>query len=317
MEHEADTWGQDAVIGAFTGGKRFEKSLDIFDQLAPAGGGAILKQDISYAAPCIALLHFEFLDTVAGRLAESGIGVARPLSPATSTHPSNRDRFEAMHAHLSRNAGFSSHTWVSAFEDLLNDIKSDLDRFLDRTGSVGRRLSPRFWRRSRPTPAPAPWGTPIPQMRDDDRILMQKALGKVGGDQVPLDRAAVLQRFERKRDEAHKLYDEGDFAGAERALTRLVEHHETADSVGLYPLLGRCREEIGDRAGAMTAYRRCLEVLPDSDPATIAAFLLGRILLVENNDIEGAKAAFTIAATSHDAGISEMARDFLARIGAR
>lgn len=315
MEFEADTWGQDAVIGAFTGGKNLEPSLAMLDDLF-TGGAPELKQDISHAAPCVALLYFEFLDVIEERLARHGIDVtaqdaltrrrarmAGKKAPEHSTHPSNKERFQALYAHLSEHSNFTTHTWVEAFEVLLDEIKDDLDKLIDKTGAVaGKRLTRRFqlpW--SKAKRESSSWRDTITHIDDDDdtRILLQEALQNVEGQVLKLDEAELWRRFEEQKNRAEAHYQKKEYAEAERIYTQILDSGETTESVPLYPMLGTCREQLGDLQGAIAAYRRCLEIVPGSDFAAMCGFRLGRILLFDKKDPSDAETALVAATTSH------------------
>jgi tetratricopeptide (TPR) repeat protein len=339
MEHEADAWGQDAVTGAYTGGKQLEQSLDVLDQLFSSDGADLLKQDISHAAPCVALLYFEFLDTIEERLTRHGVEVGGPSEShgllrrrardagTQSTHPSNEDRFRALYAHLSKHSNFTAHTWVEAFEGLLGDVKDDLDRLIDQTGAVpGRRLSPRFWRRAKAKakaktgPRPDSWRDTITMIDEDDdtRLRLQEALqsleAKGQGPYRSLDPAEVRRHDDQLRERAHAHYDKKEYAKAEPLLKQILERGDTAEWAGLYPLLGDCREKLGDQTGAITAYAKCLELAPGSHPAAMAGFFLGRILLFEKGDPGGAEKALTVAAASEIPAVKGRARFWLGTI---
>ncbi|MET7330815.1 tetratricopeptide repeat protein [Nonomuraea sp. NPDC005650] len=330
MEFEADTWGQDAVIGAFTGGKNLEPSLAMLDNLSPDGAPE-LKQDISHAAPCVALLYFEFLDAIEERLARHGIDVtkrdaltrrrarmAEKKATEHSTHPSNKERFQALYAHLSEHSNFTAHTWVEAFEMLLNEIKDDLDKHIDKTGAVvGKRLTPRFqWPWGKAKRESSSWRDTIIQIDDDDdtRIKLQEALQKVEGQTLKLDEAELWRRFEAQKDKAAAHYERKEYAEAEKIYTQILDSGETTETVQLYPLLGMCREALGDQQGAIVAYRRCLELVPGSDCAAICGFSLGRILLFDTKDLSGAESALAAATTSHILDIRAQAMFWLGTI---
>jgi tetratricopeptide (TPR) repeat protein len=289
MEHEADAWGQDAVIGAFNGGKPVDSSLDgLF-----ADGAAAMQRDMAQAAPCIALLYFEFLDTVQERVADRD---------DPGTHPSNQDRFRALYTHLSRTSNFGAHTWVEGFELRLNEIRDDLDRLIDRTGAVqGRRFAGWFRRRPKPGPA-ASWRTGYSSLEGDDerRRALEDRLREVEAHStgLKLDQAEVQRRFDRLKDEAGEHYEKREFREAERIYRQLLDEGETLQSVPLYPMLGCCREELGDIDGAIAAHRRCLELVPGSDFAAMSGYFLGGLLL-DRGDVDGAEAALTAALTSH------------------
>ncbi|KUL25464.1 hypothetical protein ADL12_34970 [Streptomyces regalis] len=313
MEFEADTWGQDAVIGAFTGGKNLEPSLAMLDDLF-SGGAPELKHDISHAAPCVALLYFEFLDVIEERLARHGIDVAAQdaltrrrarmagKAPERSTHPSNKERFQALYAHLSEHGNFTTHTWVEGFEVLLNEIKDDLDRLIDKTGAVaGKRLRRRFqWPRSKEKSESSSWAGTVTRIDDDDdtRIKLQEAFQNVEGQVLELDEAELWRRFEEQKNRAAAHYRNEEYAEAERIYTQILDSGETTESVPLYPMLGVCREQLGDEQGAIAAYRRCLELVPGSDFAAMSGLYLGRILLHDKQDPNGAETALTAATTS-------------------
>ncbi|MEU5870584.1 tetratricopeptide repeat protein [Glycomyces sp. NPDC047369] len=313
MELEADAWGQDALIGAFTRGARLEESLRILDDLFTTDAG-LVKQDISHAAPCIALLYFEFLDTVEARLAEHGAARAATSSPyrrrarmaetgPQSTHPSNKDRFQALYGHLSEHGNFSAHTWVEAFEMNLEEITSDLDRLMDQTGSVpGKRMASRFpWARKAKRKSES-WRNNMDSLegRDDLRVKLENAFQSLeadGGDSMHLDQAEVERHLKRLEERAMKHYNRGEHAEAAALFTQILDRGETLDSVPLYSMLGASREELGDIEGAKAAYRRCLELVPGSDFAYMSALALGAILEDEGDD-RGAEAAFTTATGS-------------------
>lgn len=330
MEFEADTWGQDAVIGAFTGGKNLEPSLAMLDDLF-SNGAPEWKQDISHAAPCVALLYFEFLDVIEERLARHGIDIAGQdaltrrrarmagkNAPEHSTHPSNKERFQALYAHLSEHSNFTTHTWLEGFEVLLGEIQDDLDRLIDRTGAVaGTRLTRRFqWRRSKAKRESSSWRDTITDIDDDDdtRVKLQEALRNVKGQVLKLDEAELWRRFEEQKNRADSHYDKGEYAKAEKIYTQLLDAGEWTESVQLYPKLGGCREQIGDVEGAIAAYRRCLEIVPGSDHAALCGFMLGRILLFDKKDPTGAETALTIATTLHSPGIRLQAMFWLGEI---
>jgi len=329
MEFEADTWGQDAVIGAFTGGKNLEPSLAMLDDLFP-GGAPEVKQDISRAAPCVALLYFEFLDVIEERLARHGIDVtaqdaltrrrarmAGKKAPEHSIHPSNKERFQALYAHLSEHSNFTTHTWVEAFEVLLDEIKDDLDSLIDKTGAVaGKRLTRRYqwpWRKGRESSS---WRDTISHIDDDDdtRIKLQEALQNVEAPVLKLDEAELWRRFEEQKNGAETHYQKKEYAEAEKIYTRMLDSGETTESVPLYPLLGACREQLGDLQGAIAAYRRCLEIVPGSDVAALCGFSLGRILLFDKKDPSGAETALAAATTSHVLDIRAQAMYWLGTI---
>ncbi|MFC6879950.1 MULTISPECIES: tetratricopeptide repeat protein [Actinomadura] len=318
MEFEADTWGQDSVIGAFTSGKNLEPSLAMLDDLFP-GGAPEVKQDISHAAPCVALLYFEFLDVIEERLARHGIDVAAQGAPTRrrarmagkkasehSSHPSNKERFQALYAHLSEHGNFTAHTWVGAFEMLLDEIKGDLDKLIDKTGAVApTRLARRFrWPWSEPKRESSSWRDTITMIDDDDdtRIKLQEVLQKVEGQEVKLDEAEVWRHFERQKKRARAHFDKKEYAEAERIYTQILDSGETTESVPLYHLLGQCRERLGDQQGAIAVYRRCLEIVPGSDFAALCGFSLA-LLLFDKKDPNGAETALTAATTSHSPGI--------------
>lgn len=333
MEFEADTWGQDAVIGAFTGGKNLEPSLAVLDDLF-SGGAPELKSDISRAAPCVALLYFEFLDVVEERLAHHGIDVGAAArdaltgrrarmagreAPEHSTHPSNKERFQALYAHLSEHSNFTTHTWVEAFEMLLDEIKDDLDKLIDKTGSIGgRRLTRRFqrpWSKAKRTSSS--WRDTLTHIDDDDdtRIKLQNAMQNVEGPALKLDEAEIRRRFEERKNRALAHYEKEEYAEAEKIYTQILDSGETTESVQLYPLLGMCREKLGDQRGAIAAYRRCLEIVPDSDVAAMCGFSLGRILLFDKKDPRDAETALTAATTSHVPDVRAQAMFWLGTIG--
>lgn len=330
MEFEADTWGQDAVIGAFTGGKNLEPSLAMLDDLF-SGGAPELKHDISHAAPCVALLYFEFLDVVEERLARHGIDVAAQEAltrrrarmagkkePEHSTHPSNKERFQALYAHLSEHGNFTTHTWVEGFETLLNEIKDDLDRLIDKTGAVtGKRLARRFqWPRSKAKSESSSWADTVTRIDDDDdtRIKLQEAFRNVEGQVLELDQHELRRRFEEQKNRAKAHHQNEEYAEAERIYTQILDSGETTESVPLYPMLGVCREQLGDEQGAIAAYRRCMEIVPGSDFAAICGFYLGRILLEDEKDVSGAETALTAATASHVPDIRVQAMFWLGTI---
>ncbi|WP_329258036.1 tetratricopeptide repeat protein [Actinoallomurus sp. NBC_01490] len=329
MEFEADTWGQDALIGAFTGGKNLEPSLAMLDDLF-SGDAFVVKQDISHAAPCAALLYFEFLDVIEEWLVRRGVDVAgqdaftrrrarmaEKTASGQSTHPSNQDRFQALYAHLSEHGNFTAHTWVEAFEMLLDEIKDDLDDLIDKTGAVPRkRLTRRLQPRSRAKRGPGSWRDTITHIDDDDatRIRLQEALRNVEGQVLRLDEAELRRHFEAQKDRAEAHYRKQEYAEAEQIYTRILDSGETTESVPLYPLLGECRERLGDRQGAIAAYRRCLEIVPGSDFAALCGFSLGRILLFDEKDPAGAETALTAATTSHVLDIRAQAMFWLGTI---
>jgi tetratricopeptide (TPR) repeat protein len=307
MEHEADAWGQDAVIGAFTAGRKLEQTLDMLDDLFGPQGGGDMKRDIAHAAPCIALLYFEFLDTI-----EERIGRARRPA-AGGTHPSNQDRFRALYAHLSKHGNFSAHTWVEAFELMLNEIKNDLDRLIDKTGAVpGRRFSRRF--RWRPKRRADTWRNDYSTLDGDDkkrrRLEARLQEAERNSTELRLDEAGLWQRFERLKSEAEKHYDKKEYAEAERIYRQILEGGETLETVPLYPMLGCCRERLGDIDGAVAAHRRCLELVPGSDFAAMSGYFLGA-LLVDRGDLEGAVPPLTAALTSHVPEMRRQARSWL------
>jgi tetratricopeptide (TPR) repeat protein len=334
MEFEADTWGQDAVIGAFTSGKNLEPSLAMLDDLLPSGGASGVKKDISHAAPCVALLYFEFLDVIEERLARYGIDVttqdaltrrrtrmAGKKASEHSTHPSNKERFQALYAHLSEHSNFTTHTWVAAFEGLLDEIKDDLNKLIDKTGAVtGKRLTRRFqWASSNARRESSSWRNNITHLDDNDdtRIKrLQELLPNLEseGRFRDLDNAEVRRHFDRLRSKAEEHYDKEEYVEAERIYTQILDYGETTESASLYPLLGMCREELGDQQGAIAAYRRCLEIAPGSDPAALCGFSLGRILLFDKEDPSGAETALTAATTSHVLDIRARAMFWLGNI---
>jgi hypothetical protein len=316
MEFEADTWGQDAVIGAFTGGKNLEPNLAMLDDLF-SGGAPELKQDISHAAPCVALLYFEFLDVIEERLARHGIDVtaqdaltrrrarmAGKKAPEHSTHPTNKERFQALYAHLSEHSNFTTHTWVQVFEVLLDEIKDDLDKLIDRTGAVaGKRLTRRFQLpQTKAKRESSSWRDTITHIADDDdtRIKLQEVLQNVERQEVlKLDEAELRRRFEEQKSRAEAHYQKKEYAEAERIYARILDSDETTESVPLYRLLAECREQLGDLQGAIAAYRRCMEIVPGSDFAALCGFSAGRILLLDKKDPSRAETALTAATTSH------------------
>lgn len=324
MEFEADTWGQDATIGAFTGGQNGEPTLAMLDDLF-ASDATLMKQDMCLAAPCVTLLYFEFLDVIEERLARHGVDVtaqsaplhgyrrrARMASPAAqehSTHPSNEERFHALYAHLSEHGNFTAHTWVEGFEVLLDEIKDDLDKLVDRTGAVaGKRLTRRFqWPRSTPKRESSSWRDTVTHIDGDDdaRRKLEEALRDIDveGQALQLDEAELRRHFDEQKRRAQAHYEKKEFAEAEKIYTRILDSGETAESVPLYSLLGMCREELGDQRGAIAAYRRCMEIVPGSDHAALCAFSLGRILLFDKKDLAGAETALTAATTSHSADL--------------
>ncbi|GLY89988.1 tetratricopeptide repeat protein [Actinoallomurus iriomotensis] len=329
MEFEADTWGQDAVIGAFTGGKNLEPSLAMLDDLFPPHGAPEMKRDISHAAPCVALLYFEFLDVIEERLARHGVDVAARDAPTRrrarmaggkasehSTHPSNKDRFQALYAHLSEHSNFTTHTWVEVFEVLLDEIKDDLDRLIDKTGAVaGKRLTRRFQPRSRTKGRPSSWRNTLTQIDDDDatRVALQEALQNVEGRVLKLDEAELRRHFEEQKDRAMAHFEKEEYAEAAEIYTRILDAGETTESVPLYHLLGQCREQLGDQQGAIAAYRRCLEIVPGSDFAALCGFSLA-LILIDENDTSGAETALTAATTSHSPDIRAQAMFWLGTI---
>ncbi|MEU4770304.1 tetratricopeptide repeat protein [Actinosynnema sp. NPDC023794] len=315
MEFEADTWGQDAVIGAFTGGRNLEPSLVMFDELF-TDGAPELKQDISHTAPCLTLLYFEFLDVVEERLARHGIDVtaqdaltrrrarlAAKGSTEQSTHPSNQERFRALYAHLSEHSNFTTHTWVAAFEGHLNKITGDLDNLIDRTGAVtGKRLARRFhwpWRKA--SAESGTWRDPIRLLEDDNdtRAALEAALRDVDtwSPSRPFDQTELRRRFEERWNRAEEHFQKKEYAEAEKIYTRILDAGETDESVPLYFPLGTCRENLGDLEGAIAAFGRYLEIMPRGDVAALCGFALGRILRFEKNDLHGAESALTAAIT--------------------
>jgi len=329
MEFEADTWGQDAVIGAFTGGKSLEPGLAMLDDLF-SGGAPELKQDISHAAPCVALLYFEFLDVIEELLARHGIEVAqdaltrRPArmagkkAPEHSTHPSHKERFQALYAHLSEHSNFTTHTWVGAFEGLLDEIKNDLDKLIDKTGAVaGKRLTRRFqWPSSKAKRESSSWRDTITNLYEDDdtRIKLQEAFQNVEGQALKLDEAELWRHFEEQKSRAEAHYQKKEYAEAEKIYAQILDSDETTESVPLYRLLAECREQVGDLQGAIAAYRRCMEILPGSEVAALCGFSAGRILLLDKKDPSGAETALTAATTSHIPDIRAQAMFWLGTI---
>jgi tetratricopeptide (TPR) repeat protein len=297
MEHEADAWGQDAVIGAFNGGKPVDNSLDML----ASDGAADIQRDIAQAAPCIALLYFEFLDTVQERIGDRD---------DPGTHPSNQDRFHALYAHLSKHGNFGAHTWVESFERMLNELRDDLDRLIDKTGAVPKRgWKPKWsWKPKRST---ASWRRGYSTLEGDDekRRRLEERLrdAETRSTELKLDEAELWRRFERLKGEAEKHYDKQEYAQAERIYRQILEGGETLDTVPLYPMLGCCREQIGDIDGAIAAHRRCLELVPGSDFAAMSGYFLGGLLL-DRDDLDGAKTALTAALTSHIPTMREQAR---------
>ncbi|KFU78300.1 TPR repeat-containing protein [Amycolatopsis lurida] len=315
MEFEADTWGQDAVIGAFTGGKNLGANMAVFDEVF-SDGAPELKQDIAHTAPCVALLYFEFLDVIEERLARHGIDVtaqdaltrrrarmAGKNRPEHSTHSSNKERFQALYAHLSEHSNWTTHTWVAAFEDLLGEIKNDLDELIDKTGAVtGKRLARRFrWPKGKAKRESTSWRDTIGSLDGDDktRIVLEEAFDRIDmkGQVLKLDEAERRRRFEEQRNRAEEHFGKKEYAKAEKIFTRILDSGETADSVPLYWPLGSCRENLGDVEGAIAAYRRCLELMPDSDVGAMCGASLGHILWFKKNDASGAQAALTAATT--------------------
>jgi Flp pilus assembly protein TadD len=333
MEYEADAWGQDALIGAFTGGRRFEESLGILDDLLPSNS-ALLKQDISLAAPCIALLYFEFLDVVEARLAEHGAAQVATLSPYrrrarmsreedSSTHPSNKDRFRALYDHLSKHGNFTAHTWVEAFETRLEEIMGDLDGSIDRTRAVrGKRLTSRLpWGR-RTKRKPESWRDTVNQLddRNDLRIKLQKAFQAAensgSGTYMSLDQEEVGRHLKMLEDKAMQHYRRQEHSEAERLFMQILDYGETIDSVTLYPMLGASRQAQGDRDGAVAAYRRCIELVPGSDFAAHSGLMLGMMLIDEDDD-RGAEAPLEAAIASSAADVRLQATYLLGTIAHR
>ncbi|ANY07875.1 tetratricopeptide repeat protein [Pseudonocardia sp. HH130630-07] len=312
MEFEADTWGQDAVIGAFSGSANLEPGLAMFDDLF-TGDSAPLKKDVSLAAPCVALLYFEFLDVVEERLGRHGVTVAGRDAPTRrraraagdrSTHPSNHDRFRALYAHLTEHGNFSAHTWVEPFESFLGDIRDDLDVLIDRTGAVpGTRFAPRFrWlRRRRPERASGSWREPMADGGDPGlRRALEAGLSNASGEPLQLDAEVLRRHYERQTRRAQQHYDAGEYADAERLFSAVLDGGETVDSVALYPLLGMSREQLGDVEGAIAAYRRCMEVVPGSEHAAASGFCLGKMLWLDRADPDGAEPALRAALASEN-----------------
>lgn len=304
MEHEADTWGQDAVIGAFAGGKPLESSLDVLDALFPTSAAG-LKLDFAHAAPCIALLYFEFLDVVEERLLRQGVRLgaqstglgayrrgARQGARDNSTHPSNRDRFQALYAHLTQQSNFTAHTWVSAFEDLVDELKADLDPLIDRTGRIpDHRFASRLsWfpgrKRKRRTGSgdlmrPDSWRADEWYQGDQKEAIpqLEAAFEQLEGKakRVPFDRATV-----------------------------------TENSIGLVKI-GQDREGRKDLKGAKAAYRQGLTEGPGSEGAALCAFLLGKLLIEEGADA-AAEPVLEVAAGSDLAGFRLQASFWLGTI---
>lgn len=316
MEHEADAWGQDALIGAFTGGDQFEDSLEILDELFESDA-SFMKQDISLAAPCGALLYFEFLDAVEERLVRHGVDIAAqaaPLSPyrrrarmsgqeGHSTHPSNKDRFQKLYGHLSKHGNFTAHTWVEAFETRLQEITGDLDGFIDRTGAVrGRKLASRIRWGRKAKRKPGSWRDTVDRLddRDDLRIKLQNALQAVEGQGTyrSLDQNQVGRHLRDLETRAMRHFRKGEHAEAESIFTQILDRGETIESVPLYSMLGASREELGDLDGAIAAHRRCLELIPGSDYAAMSGLYLGNILLHKKNDMDGAEEPLRAATAS-------------------
>lgn len=324
MEFEADTWGQDAVIGAFTGGKNAEPTLAMLDDLFN-GDAPEMKQDFVRAAPCVTLLYFEFLDVVEERLARHGIDVtaqdvltrrrarmAEQRTPEHPSHPSNKERFQALHAHLLEHSNITTHTWVAAFEALLGEIKDDLDKLIDRTGAVeGKRLARRFpWPCGKARSRSSPWSDTVSFIDDERRIALQEELRNVEGRPLKLDEAELWRHFERRKNKAQAHFDKKEYAEAEKIYTRILDSGETIDSVPLYYMLGQCRENLGDEEGAIAAYRRCMDLVPGSDIAALCACSLGLILL-DKKDRSGVEAAFTAATTASSPGVRLIAMYYL------
>lgn len=309
MELEADVWGQDAVTGAFVHGA-LEPSLAVLDDLF-GGGVPDLKADVSHAAPCLALLLFGLLDTVEDRLAAHGVVAAVPETAplgrrargdADSTHPSNQERFLALHAHLRGNAGPGAQSWVDGYGRLVDELVDDLDATIDRTGALDRRLRSRLgWlRRRRPVPPAPPRDSGVTTLADDPdlRGRLEAALDAVPGDTVALDPAVLQRRFAERRRRADACLERQEYREAARLYGEILDDGETADSIALYPSLALCRERLGDLAGAEAAYRRSMDVAEGSDAAAWSGLLLGQILMFERGDRSGARAPLTIAAGS-------------------
>jgi len=315
MEFEADSWGQDAVTGAFTGGKGFEPALDAMDHLF-GPRSTLMKQDISAAVPCLTLLSFEFLDLIRQRLAEHGIHVGAQSAPSPggrkqedepSTHPSNHERFQALNAHLSKHGNFTAHRWVMTFGALFDEIKDDLDALIDKTGVVaGKKLTRRLrWPRGRGKNKPASWRySEVTELDDDTRHRLQKVLRELerqglAEQSQPLDQTEVSRHYDELEKRATAHYRKKEYAQAADIYTQILDGGEAPDSIPLYTLLGACREALGDKESAIAAYRRCLEIAPGSEAAALGGFSLGRILRFDRNDPDGAEVALTAAITSN------------------
>jgi tetratricopeptide (TPR) repeat protein len=314
MEHEADAWGQDALIGAFTGGSRLEPSLDVLDELF-VSDATLMKHDMALSAPCIALLYFEFLDVVEDLLTRHGVDCAAQASSADhyrwrarmaesgapSTHPSNKDRFQVLYQHLSAHGNFTAHSWVESFEFHLDEIKSDLDRLIDKTKAVRhKRLSRRFQLRRKANRDSNAWRDTIAEIDDDTRIDLEHAFEDLdaSGPRMQLDEGEVQRRFEYLKEKAEGHLDRNEYAKAEKAYAQLLDLGETTESVTMYAALAWCREQLGDLDGAIAANRRCVELVPDSSVGALAAFSLGRMLLFAKDDLDGAEAALDLGLRS-------------------
>jgi len=88
--------------------------------------------------------------------------------------------------------------------------------------------------------------------------------------------------------------EKGEHDKAKRLLERLLRH-DPADPLKALPRLAEVRERVGDRAGAIEAYRRIVRENGASEPS--ALYSLGRLLIVGGSQKEGVATLWRAALT--------------------
>ena len=84
---------------------------------------------------------------------------------------------------------------------------------------------------------------------------------KTASEPVPVEEGTELERL---RQEARRAYWSGDPVASERLYLKLLERFP--DDADLHGELGNVRFQLGDRAGAVAAYRQAIRLLAPVSP---------------------------------------------------
>jgi tetratricopeptide (TPR) repeat protein len=131
MEFAADRWAQDTIVGAH-------------DDLADLPG---LGTDGYFSAPSIAFLYFDFLRSLAEQVSvrssslkvgDHDLQLRTRLSvlarESISTHPTDRERFEALNSTVIKHGAWHHMSWIEGVEHVLADMIARIPEILNSLG---------------------------------------------------------------------------------------------------------------------------------------------------------------------------------------